>query len=456
MPRRRYLCRLGLEAARALWLQRPEVDQVGPSETLPTPQTRDRVTAEAVFAARSVPHYHCSAMDGVALRAAATFGASEVRPVRLGVADYSVVDTGDPLPAGADAVVMIEDVQGEIGEVIELIEPASPWQHVRLAGEDLVATELVLPSGHRLRAADLAALLSCGVREVSVRRRPRVVVLPTGDELVDALAPSAEQERTGAIIESNSHMLAGLVEEWGGEAVRMPILPDTREAIRAALRIAVESAELVLLNAGSSAGREDFTPVILQEEGELLAHGVDIMPGKPMALAVVRGRPVLAVPGYPVSAWVVCEQFLRPALTRRLGLPEPQPEHLAAELARKTPSRTGTEEFLRVKTARVGGRWVAAPLARGASLLNSVVRADAVLRIPAQSEGVEAGAPVQLELLRPRAELEGTRLAIGSHDLLLDLIADFLRRRTPGRGLSSSWRASWRCSVGSATWPVHT
>jgi putative molybdopterin biosynthesis protein len=376
-------------------------------------------------------------MDGIAVAAQATFGASETRPVQLAPDEFTVVDTGDPIPEATDAVVMIEDVRWLPDGAAELIDAASPWQHIRLAGEDLVATEMVLPTGHVVRAPDIAALLSCGVREVLVRRRPRVAVLPTGDELVDAFALEEEQDRPGAILETNSHLIAGLVEEWGGEALRGEIVPDRPEAVRAALLAALETADVVALNAGSSAGREDFVPRIIAEEGELLAHGVDIMPGKPMAIGIVRGKPVIGIPGYPVSAWVVCEQFLRPLLHRMLGIPAPVPPRVAAVMGRKTPSKMGNEEFLRVKAARVGDRLVAVPLPRGASLLNSVVRADGVVRIPANVEGVDAGEAVTLELLRPLEQIEGALLAVGSHDLLLDLLGDHLARRHAGFGFSS-------------------
>jgi putative molybdopterin biosynthesis protein len=377
-------------------------------------------------------------MDGVALRAEATFGASETRPRRLSGDDYTVLDTGDPIPETADAVVMVEDVHWLEDGGIELIEAAVPWQHIRLAGEDLVATEMVLTSGRLVRAPDVAALLSCGVLQVPVRKRPRVAVLPTGDELVDPFAPEWGREIPGALPETNSYLIASLVEEWGGEATRGSIIRDTPDAVREALLGALESADIVALNAGSSAGREDFVPRIIQQEGELLAHGVDIMPGKPVALGVARGKPVIGIPGYPVSAWVVCEQFLRPLILGMLGLPLNDPPRVRAVMGRKTPSRMGNEEFLRVKAARVGERLVAVPLPRGASLLNSVVRADGLVRIPANLEGVEAGEEVWMEPLRPLEQIERSLLAVGSHDMLLDLLSDFLNRRLPGSSLSSA------------------
>lgn len=437
MERRRYLRKTSLADCLDAWLNHPEL-RLTATEMVRTPAARGRVTAEPVFAVRSVPHFHCSAMDGLALKAETTFGASETRPARLPESAYTVVDTGDPIPESADAVVMIEDVHWLADGEIELIEAATPWQHIRLAGEDLVATEMVLPSGHRVRAPDVAALLSCGVRNVPVRKRPRVMVLPTGDELVDPYAPAEVQDRPGVLLETNGAMISGLVEEWGGEALYGGIVPDTPEAVRAALLSGLEQADIVALNAGSSAGREDFVPRIIAEEGELLAHGVDIMPGKPMAIGWVRGKPVLGIPGYPVSAWVVCEQFLQPLLHRLLGLPAPQAQRVRAVMGRKTPSRMGNEEFLRVKAARVGGRLVAVPLPRGASILNSVVRADGVVRIPANLEGVEAGEEVWMEPLRPLEQIETSLLAVGSHDLLLDLLSDLLNQRLPGTGLSSA------------------
>jgi putative molybdopterin biosynthesis protein len=438
LERRRYLRRLELGLARERWLALPVVRRLTMAERVSSPDARGRVTASPVHAVRSVPHYHCAAMDGVALRAALTFGASESRPRRLTAEEFVVVDTGDPIPAEADAVVMIEQVSWLPDGALELIEPATPWQHVRLAGEDLVATEMVLPSGHLLRPVDIAALLSCGVRELEVRRRPVVAVIPTGDELVDALAPRSEQDLPGAILETNSHLIAGLVEEWGGVARRGAIVPDRRDAVRQALLVAAETADLVAMNAGSSAGREDFVPAIMQEEGELIAHGVDVMPGKPVALGAVRGVPVIAVPGYPVSAWVVCEEFLRSALRAKLGLPPEVVESIPAAMGRKTASRVGTEELVRVAAGRVGERRVVVPLPRGASLLSSVVRADGVVRIPAALEGVDAGEPVQLEPRRPAWEIDQRLLAVGSHDLLLDLLADLLARADPCLGMSSA------------------
>jgi putative molybdopterin biosynthesis protein len=434
MERRRYLKRMSREAALRLWLGHSAVAPL-PAESIPTAEAAGRVTAAAVFAARSVPHFHASAMDGLAVRAADTFHASETRPVALPAGAFEVLDTGEPIPDGFDAVVMIEEVRWLPDGAAELVEAASPWQHIRVAGEDLAATEMVLPGGVLIGPAEVAALLSCGVTAVSVHGRPRVAVIPTGDELVEAGDPRAAEP--GALPETNSHLIAGLAAEWGAEVVRWPIVEDQPQALRWALSRAAEDADVVCINAGSSAGRDDFAPVIIGEAGELLAHGVEIMPGKPMALGVVAGTPVLGVPGYPVSAWVVCREFLRPLLFRLRGLPEPSRMEIPAVMGRAAPSKTGTEEHLRVKAGRVGERLVVVPIARGASLLSSVVRADGLVRIPAHSEGLAAGEAVLLEPLRDIGEIERQLLVIGSHDITLDLADDLLRRRGSA-GLSSA------------------
>ncbi|MCL6650639.1 MAG: molybdopterin biosynthesis protein, partial [Chloroflexi bacterium] len=328
MERRRYLKKVSLETALKLWLEHPACRRRTEAELIATSEALGRVTTEPIYAARSVPHFHCSAVDGIAVRAADTFGTSETVPARLPPDAYAVVDTGDPIPDRFDAVVMVEEVRWLEGGAVELIAAAAPWQHIRLAGEDLVATEMVLTRGHRLRPADVAALLSCGVTRVAVRLRPRLAILPTGDELVDAEASPEEQERPGRVVETNSHLIAGMAAEWGAEPRRFPIVADRPEAVRDSIRTAAAWADVVALNAGSSAGRDDFVPVVIGELGKLLAHGVEIMPGKPMALGILsRGglseRPVIALPGYPVSAYVVCEQFLRPLLHQMLGLPAP-------------------------------------------------------------------------------------------------------------------------------------
>ncbi len=405
-----------------------------PAEEVALEEALGRVTAGAVWARASAPHYHAAAMDGIAVKAADTHGASELAPVRLRLEEQAHwIDTGDALPPGCDAVIMVEQLHhDQAAGTVEIMGAAAPFQHVRPLGEDIVATELVLPSTHRIRAVDLGALAAAGLRRVSVRRRPRVAVIPTGSELV----PAGEPARPGEIIESNSFVLAGLVEEAGGVATRWPIIRDDQTLLREAVLQALEAHDLVLVNAGSSAGRDDFTAAVVRELGEVAAHGIAIRPGHPVVLGTIRGKPVVGVPGYPVSAVLVFDLLVRPLLARLAGeVLAPRPV-VQATVTRKLLSPMGEDEYVRVTLGRVGERWVAAPLHRGAGVMMSLVRADGLLRIPRFSEGVHAGAQVDVQLLRPLAELDQTILAVGSHELTLDLLADALRGR--GRRLSSA------------------
>jgi putative molybdopterin biosynthesis protein len=394
-----------------------------------------RVTARPVWAALSNPHYNAAAMDGIAVRAEDTRAASETAPVRLRAREqFQWVDTGDPILAPFNAVVMLEHLYPVGEEEIEIHASVPPWHHVRAMGEDMVATELILPEGHTLTPVDLGAIAGCGLGAVEVRQRPRVAVIPTGSELV----PPGSAVKPGEIIEFNSLMLCGMVREWGGEANRTGIVPDDFAAIRAAVEEAVATHDVVVINAGSSAGSEDFTAAIVRELGELLVHGIAIRPGHPVVLGIVRGRPVIGIPGYPVSAVITCDLLVKPVLYRLEGRAVPERPTLTATITRKILSPLGEDEFLRVKVGRVGNKVVATPLSRGAGVIMSLVRADGIVRIPRFSEGVHAGATVTVELLRRPEEIEKTIVAIGSHDLTLDLLASLLRRRHPDLHLSST------------------
>ena len=419
-----------------------------PAERVPLTAALGRITAEPIWAQLSSPHYHAAAMDGVAVRAADTLGASETTPQRLAVGRQAIwVDTGDPLPPDTNAVIMAEHVHTLDEASIEIMAAVAPWQHVRPLGEDIVATELVLPENQHLRPVDLGALAAAGHVDVAVRRRPRVAIIPTGTELVslqalEARAMGAGQVAAdpmpGEIIEFNSLMLGGLVAEWGGVAECCAPVPDRRELLRAAIEQALSVHDLVVVNAGSSAGSEDYTAVVLAELGEVAVHGVAIRPGHPAILAMVGGKPVLGLPGYPVSTMLTADLFLRPLVYRLLGQVPPRRPTITAAISRKLLSPIGEDEFLRVTLGQVDNRMIATPLTRGAGVVMSLVRADGLVQIPRFSEGVHAGAEVTVELLRDPAEIEQTIVAIGSHDLALDLLASHLRRFNPDARLVSA------------------
>src|SRR5438132_4128851 len=405
-------------------------------EDVAVPDALGRVTAQAVFARVSVPHYHASAMDGIAVRAEDTLGASESAPLQLLVGSQATwVDTGEPLPRDTNAVIMAEHVQVLGDGRLEILASVAPWQHVRAMGEDLVATELVLPENHVLGAVDLGALVAAGHTRVAVRRRPTVAILPTGSEIVEG---DRTPLKPGEIVEFNSVVLAGQVREWGGAPTRLPITPDDRALIRDRVAAALEQHDVVLVIAGSSAGSEDFTAGIVRELGELIVHGVAIRPGHPLILGVARNKALIGIPGYPVSAILTSELFVKPLLYRLQGLPQPSRPRTTATITRKLLSPMGEEEYVRVKLGQVGQRLMAAPLSRGAGVIMSMVRADGLARIPRFSEGVHAGAEVEVELLRSMDEVARTIVAIGSHDLALDLLSNALARRSPGASLASA------------------
>jgi putative molybdopterin biosynthesis protein len=436
-----YLSDVPLDAAIARWhaalAARGLLAPLG-SERIPLRAAAGRVTAEPVWARISSPHYHACAMDGYAVLSEETIGATETAPLKLAMGTQAhPVDTGDPLPHGTNAVIMIEQVE-ELDGAIEITAAVPPWQYVRAMGEDVVATELVLPANHRLRPQDLGAMAASGHGDVNVHRRPRVALIPTGTELV----PPGRQVRAGDIIEFNTLVLGAMAEEAGCDVTRWDIVRDDYDALRAAVQHALQTHDLVAINAGSSAGREDFTSRVVAELGELCVHGIAIRPGHPVILgaagADAQARALVGIPGYPVSAVVTFDLLMRPLLLRWQGILPPQRPKLAATLTRKVVSPPGDDEFVRVTLGRVGERVVATPLTGGAGVITSLVKADGVLLVPRFSEGFHAGAQVEVELHCAPEKIDNTIVAIGSHDMALDLLADAIKRVRPDLTLSSA------------------
>ncbi len=400
-----------------------------------------RVLAETVWARISSPHYHASAMDGFAVRAESTLGALPTSPISLEYKkDTLYLDTGDPLPDWADAVIPIENVEPleEDGAaaanprqpaLIRVRASVSPWNNVREMGEDMVATQLVLPSGTMLQPVELGAAAGCGYDTLQVARKPRVAIIPTGTELVYP----GEPLKPGDIIEYNAIVLASQIREWGGEATRLEITPDRYQQIKARVEEAARDHDLVLLIAGSSAGSEDFSARVVEEVGRLLVHGIAVRPGHPVIMGMIAGEsgstPIIGVPGYPVSAALTGEIFVQPVLRQWLGRPPVAPETIRAAITRKVNSPAGDDEYLRVAVGYLGQKALAAPLSRGAGVITSLVRADGLVIIPRGVQGLHAGEEVTVQLYRSRPELESTIFAIGSHDLTLDLLAQFLALR---------------------------
>jgi putative molybdopterin biosynthesis protein len=443
-----YLHDIPLEQAKQAFheaLQQAGLWQILAKETIPLDENAlGRVLAEPVWALRSSPHYHAAAMDGFAVRAEETRGAQPSAPVTLQLPDAAqYVDTGDPLPDWANAVIPIENVEAldASGAICaDIRRPTSirfrastvPWHHVRPLGEDIVATQLVLPAGHVLRPYDLGAIAASGHDSVSVARPPRVAILPTGTELV----PVGAELKRGDILEYNSLVLAAQVKAMGAIPTRYPITPDDFDAICDRVIEAAQAHDLVLLNAGSSAGAEDFSASVVEKLGRLLVHGVAVRPGHPVILGMLNRQskignqkseiPIIGVPGYPVSAALTVDIFAEEVIARWLGR---RPAELPTKnviMTRKVTSPSGDDDFMRVAVGRVGEKMLAAPIARGAGVITSLVRADGLVLIPSGVQGVEAGESVQVRLYRSNQEIDRTIFCIGSHDVILDLMAQFL------------------------------
>jgi putative molybdopterin biosynthesis protein len=435
LERNVYLQSVPLEEAKEKFFGAIPFKNLVHKESIPVEESLGRVTAEPAFAVISSPHYAAAAMDGFAVKAEVTYGASEVSPKKLALGQEAIpVDTGNAIPDGCNAVIMIEDVFEKEG-AIEIRHPAVPWQHMRSIGEDIVATQLLLPANHRIRPVDMGALLSGGVFHVVVYRRPRVAIIPTGTELVE---PGRLPEK-GKIIESNSRIFSGLIRTWGGEPHRLEPVRDDFTLIKERIMDALKAdCQVVLVSAGSSAGSKDYTAALMQAEGELLVHGVAIKPGKPVVLGMVQGIPVIGVPGFPVAAVLILEQFLKPLLQRLTGGKETGGSRIKALMSRQVISSLKSEEFLRVKVGRVEDKLIAIPLARGSGVLMSLVQADGFVRIPQLKEGLRAGEEVEVALSKPMEEIEGTLVCIGSHDLSLDILAELLQEHPSRRGFSSA------------------
>lgn len=430
-----YLNNTPVEEALAVYQRALDGILTPKTERIPVTESLNRITTEAVYAKYCSPLYNAAAMDGIAVEAERTKGASEREPMTLRPdADFTVVDTGDPIHPPKDAVIMAEDLIEMEDGTVQITEAAAPWQHVRPIGEDIVAGEMLLPSRHRIRPIDIGVLLAGGITKVEVFRLPTVAIFPTGTEIIEP----EEEPKDGDIIESNSRMFEAMVTEHGGIPCRFAPIADDYELLKKRVSEAASQFDMVIVNAGSSAGTEDFTVHVLRELGEVLIHGVAIKPGKPVILAIVEGKPVIGLPGYPVSAYINFENFVIPVLNRMNGRITAKAPLAEAVISKRLVSSLKHKEYVRVKVGKVDDKLVASPLARGAGAAMSLVRADGFCIIPQNSEGVEAGEPVTVELYRSMEEIDHTVVAIGSHDLILDVISDLMPAQFPGNYLSST------------------
>ncbi|MEG0309321.1 MAG: molybdopterin biosynthesis protein [Eubacterium sp.] len=405
------------------------------AEILPVIKSLHRVTAEPVFAKISSPFYNASAMDGICVNALEITGIDGRNPKTLTLhEDFEWVDTGDVITEPYNGVVMVEDVIIVDDDHVRIANPVALWQHVRPIGEDIVAGELVVPAYHTVRPMDIGALLAGGILDLVVLPQPKVGIIPTGTEIIEAGEPMAP----GRIIDSNTRMFEALVTEYGAVSTRYAPVPDDYEMLKKAILKAVSENDMVLISAGSSAGTEDYTRALVEELGEVIVHGVAIKPGKPAVLGMIDHKAVMGIPGYPVSAYFVFENFVKPVILNCTGQMNVGRPKIKAILSKRLMSTLKYLEFVRMKCGKVNGRFVATALDRGAGVTMSLVNADGILRIPKNVEGIEAGEEVEIELMRPVEEIENTLVSIGSHDVLIDLMANSIHKNKKRINLSSA------------------
>lgn len=426
----RQLHEVPLEEALDRWMA--ELEFVGALErmeieSIPTVQAVGRVTAAPVVAQISSPHYYQAATDGLAVRSTTTFAATREKPARLKLGpEGAFVDTGSALPDGFDAVVPMHEISLVSTEEVQVDRPSAPWRNVRPTGEDLAAREVILPRDHRMGPLELGAMLAGGVSSVQVYRQPRVAILPVGTHVLEAGAKPG----VGQMIDSNSPIVAALVEQLGAVPKRLPVVPERQEEVREALLVALVDHDLVVVVSGPSYGTA-LIAHLLAEVGECTLNGVAFKPGHTVAMGQVQGKPVLALPFYPVSAFLSYQIFGKPVLERKMGLPSRLLNMEPAELAVSLRSPAGVDEFIRVKLGIVGGRKVAVPISRGAALLMSLVRADGIVQVPAQTEEVPKGTEVQVKRLEPVRSIEGNIILLGTHDITYEVLNGQLMRAHP-------------------------
>ncbi len=421
MDRNTYIDNIDVEEAISKYFQ--SLNIVGESEEIDVNDSLARLTYEAVYARLSSPGYNAAAMDGIAVISKNTDEATENNPLTLEInKDFIYVNTGNQIVDPYDAVIMIEDVIEKDDGDIQILQSAYPWQHIRQIGEDIVATEMIIPSRHKVRPMDIGVLISGGTENLKVYKKPRVGIIPTGSEIVE----SVKEIRDGKIIDSNSRVFEAMVKEYGGRPNRYSPQIDDYEILKAAILKGVEENDMLLISAGSSAGTKDFTVQLIRELGEVVIHGVALKPGKPTILGEINNKPVIGIPGYPVSAFMVVETFVRPLIEKFIGLDQAGSDLIKAQLSRRVVSSLKHKELIRVNLGYVNHKLIATPLSGGAGVSMSLVKADGIGIIPRNVEGMEAGETIEVELLKPIAKIKNTLMSIGSHDLIMDVIGDMM------------------------------
>ncbi|MEG0389401.1 MAG: molybdopterin biosynthesis protein [Cetobacterium sp.] len=418
-----YIDNIDVEKALSIFFQSLEIDLQ--EEKISVLDAIGRVTSQAVFAKRCSPTYSASAMDGILIFAEKTAEASEVNPIYLKEnEDFIFVNTGNPIDYNlGDSVIMIEEVIS-VGEgLYKIIKSSRPWQHIRPVGEDIIEGEMIIKSNHKIAPQDLGALISAGVLEIDVIKKPKVAIIATGDEVIDIFK---EEYKEKSVIDCNSYVFSAQIKEWGGIPEILPKLKDDLTYIKEKLSSIVKDFDLILINAGSSAGSKDYTKSVIEDLGEVVVHGVAIKPGKPTILGNVDGKPVIGIPGYPVSAFLAMDIFIKP-LMEKLTQISKEDTFVEGILSKTIVSSLKHKELVRVTLHYSEGKYIVNPLARGAGITTSLSKADGILEIPKEVEGISGGEVVKVKLLKPLKEIKDYLISVGSHDVIMDLIGDKIK-----------------------------
>lgn len=423
MSRNIYIDNTDVEAALKILLE--NIDFSLKKETISVLNCIDRVTATSVFSKKSSPSYSASAMDGILIHAEKTYSATEISPIFLEPnTDFIYINTGNPIDYSiGNCVIMIEEVIPQKDGKVKLIKSAKPWQNIRPVGEDIIEGEMILKEGHQIKPLDLGALISSLVKEVEVIKKPTVAIIPSGNEVIDIFKENFSEN---SVVDSNSYVFSALIKEWGGEPTILPKVPDEKDTIEKALKEASESFDIVIICAGSSAGSKDFTREIIERVGKVLIHGVAMKPGKPTILGTVKNKPVFGIPGYPVSAYLSMETFVKPILEKATQI-NIEEQYIEASLSKSIVSSLKHKELVRMSLHYIDNQLIATPLSRGAGVTMSLVKADGILEIPKNIEGISAGEIVKIKLLKPLKEIRDYLVSTGSHDIVMDLISDKIK-----------------------------
>jgi molybdopterin molybdotransferase len=400
------------EEARRIILE--NVEEKAEVEEVNIEEAYGRVLAENIFAPEDLPGFIRSTVDGYAVRSSDTFGASESLPAYLRVVEEipmgkppekalssgecSAISTGGMLPEGADAVVMVENVNPVSEDLIEVLKPVSPGENIIEKDEDVKKGELVLEKGKVLKPQDIGALAGLGITKVKVAKKPVVAIILTGDEII----PADEKVTPGKVRDINSYTLAGLVLETGGIPLKLGIVRDDYQEIKKRVEEAYRKSDVILISGGTSAGTKDMTAEIINELGEpgVLLHGVAIKPGKPLVAGICNGKPVFGLPGHPVAVYLCFKLFVAPVIRKLTGVKkEPFKFKIKAELERNLFSQAGRTDFVRVSLHLKDRKLIAKPLLSKSGLIMSLVKADAILEIPSELLGIEKGKEVEVELI---------------------------------------------------------